>query len=481
MSEFCDKVDSEGLLIRLLDKELKEDEEEEILAHLRSCPDCLGKMAQVLITNDHLKEAFLDNAASNQPAVEEIDEPQQEKESPRKDARKRKKKSSIEKGCLDLQGSINIDDLPIGMALEYNLYDNKGRLLVASNTPLTRALINNIRRRGITEVAVTPSREAVVSGFIREARAFKGIPDREFYTALTKGAAPMNVSVVTRQMAVDSLKRAFANIGPDTSIDIDEIRDTCEDVIDDLTGDETIGPSLIDMYLVDSSLYHHSINVMLLFATICRNMNLPLRSTRVYAAGAMLHDIGRVFLRKLARVNTHRQIDIDKLHAEAAFKYLTGLGGLDDEVLSAIRNHHERFDGTGFPRGISGKELDDYTQLFILINYYDNLTWDSSREIKMGFHQAANRIIQQCGKLVDTYVVNAFLNVFGHHPPGSWVKLSSGEAGLVVQATPFKPRHPFVHLYYDKNGERLAEAIPLNLSHPDMPHITGHLEPSLDR
>ncbi len=69
--------------------------------------------------------------------------------------------------------------------------------------------------------------------------------------------------------------------------------------------------------------------------------------------------------------------------------------------------------------------------------------------------------------------MTAFINVFGHHPPGSWVELSSGEVGMVVQPTPFKPRRPKVHLFYDKDGSSLSEVIPVDLSEPDMPAVMG--------
>ena len=55
----CKKVDKEGLLIKLIDKKLDANGEEEILSHLRACPECLAKMARVLLSDDELQEVFL--------------------------------------------------------------------------------------------------------------------------------------------------------------------------------------------------------------------------------------------------------------------------------------------------------------------------------------------------------------------------------------------------------------------------------------
>jgi len=473
---YCDKLESEGLLIRLIDKELDPKGEDELLDHLRSCPDCLAKMALVLLTDQQLEDVF-----SGGDEMFPDNQPEDETEGPYElppDLELEGDDVVSEYPHDGITGLISVDDLPVGAQLEQSIYDDTGKLLVGSNTQLSIKLIDSIKRRGITMVTVRPTKITVDTAYIREAKAFTGKPDREFYTALAKGGAPVNVSMITKQVAVESLKKAFSNTGMNASIDIDEVRDTCEDIVGELIDDDIVSPSIIDMYLIDSTLYHHSINVLVTFTSICSVMDLPVDTVKAYAVGAMLHDIGRVFLRKAAVKQRINDLNIDRVHSEAGYKYLRSMGGLDEGVLTIVRNHHERFDGRGFPRGVDGEELGFYGQALVLANYYDNLTWDKSREMKANFHQAAKAIIQQGRKLVDNHVVNAFLNIFGHYPPGSWVKLNSGQAGLVVQGTPFKPRSPIIHLYYEQSGKRLPEVMPINLSESGMPHITGHFTPS---
>lgn len=473
---YCDKLESEGLLIRLIDKELDPKGEDELLDHLRSCPECLAKMAQVMLTDQQLEEILSDGEGMfpDQQVEEEIDGPY---ELP-PDLELEEGKITLDPQFEGMTGLISVEDLPVGAQLEQNIYDDTGKLLIGGNTLLSTKLIDSIKRRGITMVTIRPVKTTVDTAYIREAKAFSGKPDRGFYVALAKGGAPVNVSVIAKQMAVESLKKAFSNTGMNASIDMDEVRDTCEDVVGELIDDDIVSPSIVDMYLIDSSLYHHSINVLVTFTSICSAMDLPVDTVKAYAVGAMLHDIGRVFLRKIAVKERIDNLNIDRMHSEAGYKYLRSMGGLDEGVLTIVRNHHERFDGRGFPRGVDGEELGFYGQALVLANYYDNLTWDKSREMKANFHQAAKAIIQQGRKLVDNHVVNAFLNIFGHYPPGSWVELSSGQAGLVVQGTPFKPRSPIIHLYYESSGKRMPEVIPINLSGSGMPHITGHFTPS---
>jgi len=475
--DLCKKVDKQGLLIKLIDKKLDSKGEEEILKHLRACPECLAKMARVLLSDNEMQEVFLADQEEGLPFDENAETGDTANDVPPPDPVETPEESKQD--TLEYKdGPIRVEDLPVGASLEHDIYDGGGKLLIANNTPLTKGIIESVKRRGLTTVTIKTPKVSIDTARVREVRAFKGKPDRGFYLALAKGGAPVNVSLVAKQVAIDSLKRAFANTGTNSTIDIDDVRDTCEDIVTELVEDDIVSPSIIDMYLLDPSLYHHSINVMIIFTSICSAMDLPVNTVKSYAAGAMLHDIGRVFLHKVAAREGGREFDIGKLHSEAGYKYLQSMGGIEMGVLGAIRNHHERIDRKGFPRGIGMEELGYYPQALIIANYYDNLTWDRSRELKSNFYNAAKSIIQQSRKLVSSHITNAFLNVYGHYPPGSWVKLNSGEAGLVVQGTPFKPRAPFVYLYFGSSGERLDEIIPLNLSEPGMPHVTEHFTPS---
>ena len=488
MATFCEKVDHEGLLIRLLDKELETDDQDAVLAHLRTCQLCLSRMADIMLTDAQVRQTIQeadpqkqDYAESTKSVVEstksvvESTEPVAETTPPSIETPPETEEIPPKQRAVTIKpGSrLQVCDLPVGTTLDTEIFDSRGQLLVGRNTPLTLEIIRGLQSRNITVVTLGLPGKAPQTALAREASIFKGRPDREFYAALVHGNVPASVSVIAKEMAIDSLKKAFFQLGPDSAIDLDDVRGTCDEMVGDLVEDEVTTLSIVDMYLTDSSLYHHSINVTAMFATICKALNLPAGRIKSHAAGAMLHDLGRVLLRKITKDKAPNQINIDRLHTEAAYKYLQGLGGTDEGPLNAVRNHHERYDGQGYPRGVDVRELGDYGQVLILANYYDRITWDANREMKAGFHQAANLIIQLSRKLVDTHIVVAFLNVFGHHPPGSWVELSTGEVGMVVQATPFKPRHPKVHIFYDREGDSIDEVIPLDLSIPGMPPVMG--------
>jgi len=387
--------------------------------------------------------------------------------------------------------TIDVKDLPIGSKLDYSIWGTSNNLLLNSDIVISDAIVNGMIRRGITEVILKSEGQKAdpVEAYQQEIKALQGKPDREFYESLNADS-PSNVTLESRETALSSFETIVNIVAENERFDVYELQDNCEDIIKGIVTDEIAQPSVTDIYLADLSLGHHCINVVVTFAQICSALRVPADNVREYIAAAMLHDIGKVILDKVARSDEKKElvkgkaikekftmlekekgIDIDRLHAEVSYRYLQNMGGITDGVLNAVRNHHERIDGKGYPHGVNGHDLGDLDQALAVANFYEKLTWDSSKELKAGQCEAVKSIIQQSGRLADCKIVSAFLNVFGHFPPGSWVELSSGETALVVRSTPHKPRAPLVHIYFDKDGNRLNDAIPLDLSEPGTPHI----------
>ncbi len=392
--------------------------------------------------------------------------------------------------------TIDVKDLPIGSKLDYSIWGTSNNLLLNSSIVITDAIVNGMIRRGITEVILkSEGRKAdPVEAYKQEIKALQGKPDREFYESLDDVKSPANITLESRETALSSFETIVNIVAENERFDVYELQDNCEKIIKGIGKEEIAQPSVTDIYLADLSLGHHCINVVVTFAQICSALNVAADNVREYIAAAILHDIGKVILDKVARSDEKKElvkgkaikekfaklekekgIDINRMHAEVAYRYLQNMGGITDGVLNAVRNHHERIDGKGYPHGVNGEDLGDLDQALAVANFYEKLTWDSSKELKAGQCEAVKSIIQQSGRLADCKIVSAFLNVFGHFPPGSWVKLNSGETALVVQSIPHKPREPLVHIYFDKDGNRLKDAIPLNLSEPGAPHIVKYV------
>jgi HD-GYP domain-containing protein (c-di-GMP phosphodiesterase class II) len=152
------------------------------------------------------------------------------------------------------------------------------------------------------------------------------------------------------------------------------------------------------------------------------------------------------------------------------------MGGMPESALRMVMNHHERYDGNGFPRKLKGTMLSDWDQILILANAYDNLTWDHETGVRSGFHQALRLIIQDGSKYVRKGIIRTVISTLGHYPPGSWVRMSNGEIALVTKAHPGSPLKPEVSLMYDPAGKRYTKPKFLDLTHSQSTYISGSVE-----
>ena len=165
--------------------------------------------------------------------------------------------------------------------------------------------------------------------------------------------------------------------------------------------------------------------------------------------------------------------DEDIEHTEAGYSYLWNMGGISQSALKMVMNHHERYDGGGYPRGLKGTGISDWDQLLILANTYDSLTLNRETGVRSGFHAALTTLIQDGNKYVRKGILRTAVQTIGHYPPGSWVKINTGEIGLVTKAHPGSPLKPLLSVMYDGAGKRQTKPRQLDLMHSQSAYITG--------
>jgi HD-GYP domain-containing protein (c-di-GMP phosphodiesterase class II) len=106
--------------------------------------------------------------------------------------------------------------------------------------------------------------------------------------------------------------------------------------------------------------------------------------------------------------------------------------GVGDEVLVAIAQHHERWDGTGYPQGLRGAEISVFARVLAIADTYAALRSPRPHRGAMGPRMATDFIISGCGVLFDPELVRVFARRIPHYALGSRVELNTGEAGIVV-------------------------------------------------
>jgi putative nucleotidyltransferase with HDIG domain len=166
----------------------------------------------------------------------------------------------------------------------------------------------------------------------------------------------------------------------------------------------------------------HSERVMRFTLLLARKLGVPDSELRGIARGALLHDIGKIgvpdsILLKPAKLTEEEWVEMRK-HPELGFQILKGIPFLED-ARQIVLSHQERWDGTGYPRGLRGEEIPLGARIFAVVDTLDAMTSDRCYRKALPFSAAREEMIRCSGTQFDPRVVEAFLSI----PEEQWTEL----------------------------------------------------------
>jgi HD-GYP domain-containing protein (c-di-GMP phosphodiesterase class II) len=127
---------------------------------------------------------------------------------------------------------------------------------------------------------------------------------------------------------------------------------------------------------------------------------------------------------------------------------------VDFEVLAIIENHHERMDGSGYPRGIEGAAIPVLARIAGLVDTYDAMITHRPYAVARTSHEAAQELIDCKGSLFQEALVEQFIQAIGLFPTGTLVELNTGEVGIVVKQNQTRRLKPEVVLVMDESKQK---------------------------
>ncbi|MBM3694343.1 MAG: HD domain-containing protein [Actinobacteria bacterium] len=227
------------------------------------------------------------------------------------------------------------------------------------------------------------------------------------------------------------------------------------------------GPSLMlaTLHNHDETTFYHSVNVCLLSLALGRAAGLSDDELRPLGMGALLIDIGRVVLDDPALRAPGRLSNEDwalvRLHPQEGALAILAATRPGEEVAAQIAlEHHVRFDGGGYP-DLGGRRPHYLSRLVAVADVYDAVTSHRTHRPARTPHEALEILSRGKGEAFDPDVVEAFIRMMGLYPPGSLLRLESGEVVVVTAGTGGSPRALVVS---DASGALLEVPEPLDLA-----------------
>lgn len=297
-----------------------------------------------------------------------------------------------------------------GMRLGRNIYSSDGVTLLTKDVRLTDEYIKSLEKLGVNGVYI----EDTVSYDI----AIKSV-----------------ISDELRVQAVKSIKGIY-NDPSNVSNSITTVENLAKSIIYEILNNKNIMVNMVDIKTFDDYMYSHSVNVAVLSSVIGMAMHLDNTKIEKLTASALLHDIGKVFMPKdiVNKVEklTKEEEKLYKSHPEKGYRYIKQYYTVPVTTYVGILQHHERYDGYGYPDGKRGEEISRFGRVLCLCDAYDNLV--SERPNKKAYlpSDAIEYIMANNGQIFDPKVVKIFLRRVAPYPLGTIIKLSNGERAIVV-------------------------------------------------
>lgn len=180
----------------------------------------------------------------------------------------------------------------------------------------------------------------------------------------------------------------------------------------------------------------HLIDAAILSIMVARAMQLPASEVESIAAAALTMNIGMLILQEDLQNRAAPPTDAERVlirkHPELSVALLKEAGVTNPIWLAHVLSHHEHFDGSGYPAGLSADSLSDGAKIIALADRYTAMI--APRKFRKAIHpaQALGSLVMDNDKTFDPKITAFLIDVLGKYPPGCCVKLASGEVAVVV-------------------------------------------------
>jgi putative nucleotidyltransferase with HDIG domain len=288
------------------------------------------------------------------------------------------------------------DGLEIGLSLLGRSVDAHAVALLraAPDGALENARVDWLPRGELAAVDATLAAETLATRRLRlldgAIPGRPGVPGRALYVPLLAGRLPVGVLVIesrSRKRLGDTELRTVATVASQLALTVRSQR-LAEDLRATLGASVEAIASAVEAR--DGYTVLHCRRLALFSASLAHELALPAAEVEAIRLGALLHDVGKIGVRDQILLKpggfTHAERLEMERHAEIGHRIVQPIAGLSATTLCCVRNHHERFDGAGYPDGLAGEEIPLAARIVAIVDVWDALS--TARPYKPAYAQS---------------------------------------------------------------------------------------------
>lgn len=336
-----------------------------------------------------------------------------------------------------------------GAILAQPIYNDRGYILIQQDMHLTLTMIKRLVSQGITYVYIkdeTSSSIEVDSVIPNQLRVKATDVIKETFDEL-KGNALTEKSYI------------LENKG-------DKLSAIVKDIVGEMKNREEAVSLLTDILISDDYTFQHSLNVTIYSLAIGTKLKLSENELADLGIGAMLHDIGKIFIDKNILQKADRLTDeefaVMKSHTQLGFDFIRNMTDLPSVIAHCAYQHHERLDGSGYPRSIKGHEIHKYAKIIGIADVFDAITSNRIYREAMLPHIGLEILYAGAVDIFDRDMVEAFKSSIVAYPNGLTVELNDQRMGVVVKQNKHICDRPIIEIT-NEGGQQLEKSYKVDL------------------
>ena len=377
---------------------------------------------------------------------------------------------------------IKIEELKIGMFIEdldrpwfkHPFLTNKKRIT-------SREQIEKLEAYGILEVYIDPkkgldfpqdltipeepafSSEEIV-GPIEEKQDTSQPPSLPEEIPLEK---ELGSARIVQQEAHTIIREVMQDVRLGKNVESEKVKVVVSRMIESIFRNRDALASLTRIKEYDDYTFVHSINVCILCLTLGRHLNFHAEELQQIGIGALLHDAGKMkvplqILNKPGRVTEEEFFEIKK-HPLYSMEVLEKAGGIPEASKQIALQHHERYNGRGYPYNLQGEEISKFGQISAIVDVYDAITSDRVYKKALSPYEGMQKIYEWAKIDFNQTLVERFIQCMGIYPVGTFTLLDTGEMGIVSSINHGKLLRPNIHLIYQNFKNRYPQPMVVDL------------------
>lgn len=368
---------------------------------------------------------------------------------------------------------LSVEELKPGMVFNKTVYIDSENVLLAPNVPLKEEDIKKLMKWGVTIVEtagelIQPGSE---TGANTTAKSGQVLERYEQLLTMRKKLIEVHSN------ACYLVEQVYSAIRKDHSIELPAVQKIVNDIIGLLKENSNVFLFLNGFDDVERNyLVTHSVNVTFYSLIIGQAMNYNDKQMLELGTGTILIDAG---MTKVPVYIVHKQSNLTdseyqmiKAHPVHGYKSLRNYPDVSERVANISMQHHEQFDGKGYPRGLKGKEIDEYARIAAIADSYESQISNRSYREKVGAYHAMKNLLASGVNKFDPEILKIFLSRMSVYPIGSLVELNDQSTGLVIGSITEKPLRPIIKLVFNSKHEKIADTQIINLLEDTTKYIT---------